>query len=92
MDQPEQSHQAGPGSGLVEQAVNSALKADGFLQPLVQCADPIGLVVDGSVEPQFRSGLGEEADDQPHDQPHGRLVERLIRLSVGQGIVRSVTD
>ena len=92
MDQPEQSHQAGPGSVLVEQAVNPALEADSLLQPLVQCANPIGMVVDGSVEPQFRAGLGEQADDQPHDQPHRRLVECLIGLSVGQGIVRTVTD
>ena len=92
MDQPEQSHQAGPGCVLVEQAVNPALEADSLLQPLVQGADPIGIVVDGSVEPQFRSGLSEQADHQPHDQPHRRLVECLIGLSVGQGIVRTVTD
>ena len=92
VDQPEQRHQPGPGGLPVEQDVDAALGADGFLQHFVERPDTVGTGEDRVVNRQQLPGLGEQAHNQPHHQPHGRLIQGFISLGVRQRRVVAVPD
>jgi len=88
VDQPAHGHQPGPGRLPIEQHVGAAFVPGRFVERFVQRPDAVGLGVDRVVDWEQLPGLGEQADDQPHDYSHGRLHQGFVGFGVGERPVR----